>query len=211
MSMKICFSGPSGSGKSTLARFVSNELGIPYIENSGYSKLLSADDRDYLFETFGYYGKGHKEVIRQSNINPEFGKEFQRMVLLARNTAIMENPEFVADRSPIDNVVYMLTQTSMFVNNAWVDQFFGDAYIGYQNLTHLVFITCSNPEIEENRSRVTNLFYQKMISSIFDHVFREYFQHVKGPKVLWVDFWDLERRKKEVMEFLNPSQTELPL
>lgn len=213
MIKRICFTGPSGSGKSTLARYVNKETHIDYFEGSGYSKLLSLEQRAYLSERFGYTGGGHAEVIKLSNLDSEFGTVFQEFILGRRIAFILRNERgLVTDRSPVDNVVYCLLQTAHYTHDVFMESFIEKAKEAYLKLTHLIFIPCTNPSIEDNKSRVDKLHYQKLVSSVFEFVLKEYFLPLKGgPKVLVLDYWDLEKRKKAVMEFINPGQLEIEL
>ncbi len=107
--MKLAFSGPSGLGKTTLCKFVTETMDVPWISVSA-GDLFTEGDKGGLEEKFGYKGQGYKAVINLSAINPEFGAAFQKTLLKRRAELIRTTPNFVIDRSPIDNVVYMLSQ-----------------------------------------------------------------------------------------------------
>ena len=204
MKYKIAFSGPSGLGKSTLCKHVTETHGVPWLSTSA-GDILTPSDKNYLFEMFGYSGSGHKNVINLSSSNPEFGLQFQSRVLDARIDQIKDNPTFVIDRCPIDNIAYLLTQASHNLSEDVIEGFIKDAQMAYDKLTHVIQIRYSPdiPFIEDNHSRIPNRYFQKYISDVFTGVYSRYFANVPGPQVLTIDFWDLRSRKELVDSFLN--------
>lgn len=199
-SYRIALCGPSGSGKSTLARFISDHYGLPYTENSA-GLLLPEPDQNYLIKNFGWTKSGHKDVIRMSHINPQFGWEFQYRLLKARARFIQDNPSFVIDRSPIDNMAYFLLQCSALMDQGQTKAFIDLAVQTLRGLTHIIFIpTMLTGEVEDNGSRVSNFFYQQMVTAVFIHVIHNY---NPGVKVLELNTSDQMIRRQMVSNFLR--------
>src|SRR5690606_1517587 len=80
-------------------------------------------------------------------------------------------------------------------------------------LTHVIFVRAVQPnEIENNGSRISNKWYQRSSDAQFkywlDNFFGTYEYQYLGtnlpkPKVLVIDFWDLEERKNLITKFLK--------
>lgn len=208
--MKIAFSGPSGLGKTTLANQIAGKLGIPHPSTSA-GDIFTKGDKKYLEDNFGYEGRGHKNVINMSSQCPDFGIEFQRLILERRAEQIRSIDPVVLDRCPIDNMVYLLTQTAHNMPESDVTIFLNQAQEIYMGLTHVIIIRYSAdiPGVEDNKSRVPNRYFQKYISDVFGGVYTRYFSHIVGPRVMEIDFWDLNQRLNTVLEFVNTRQTEL--
>lgn len=209
--LKVAFSGPSGLGKSTLCKFVQEKLGIPWRSTSA-GDILDDETKKRLNALYGYKGTGHKDVINLSSSNPQFGLDFQEAVLQARGRQISQSAPYVIDRSPIDNVVYLLSQVAHNIPEDVVQRFILKAQEDYVKLTHVVILVYSKdiPHIEDNGSRIPNRFYQQYISDIFTGVYGHYFDHLVGPRVIFIDYWDLGGRQRAVNNFLSsPNQPQL--
>lgn len=206
MELKIALSGPSGLGKTTLCKFIESEFDVVHLSTSA-GDILNYYDKKVLGDRFGYSGKGHQNVINLSSQYPEFGKLFQVMVLNRRGSQINNNSGFVIDRTPIDNVSYMLTQNAHNMGEEDVKLFIQRAQEYYQGLTHVIQIRYSSdiPGIEDNNSRIPNVYYQRFISDVFMGVFSRYFSNLTGPKVITIDFWSLIQRKELVKEFIQST------
>lgn len=198
--LRFAFTGPSGSGKTTLAKFLEKETGVEFIPNSA-GLIFSEEDKALLKEKYGYEGTGHKNVINLSNINPDFGWDFQMAILKARLSIIYSKTSFILDRSPIDNIVYMLLQTGHNQPENKIGEFIQLAKKATLCLTHVAHI---NPleHVEDNNSRVPNLYYQQMVNSVFEHVISKYGIYM-NVKVLKVNYTDLTLRKEKLLEFLS--------
>ncbi len=203
MEYKIALSGPSGLGKTTLCKFIETEFGIPHLSTSA-GDILPQPEKEFMFRAFGYKGTGHKDVINLSAVEPAFGSHFQKVVLTSRISQILRNNSFVIDRTPIDNVVYALSQVSHNESEAFIKAFINQAQEAFERLTHVIQIRYSPdiPSIEDNRSRIPNVFYQRYISDVFSGVYSRYFANLEGPRVITIDFWDLNSRKELVKAFL---------
>lgn len=206
MSFKVAFSGSSGSGKTTLVEWVSETLGLKHISGSA-GDVKNEGDKLILDDIFRYAGGGHVGVIRYSALNPEYGIVNQKLLQMRRSELIFNNDNFITDRSPADNLTYMINQTAYhpMVTDQMVEEFAKDCQKAWDQLTHVVYVKAVQPvEVERNGSRVSNRWYQKAIDAQFE-LWINYLDlnSLYGPKVLIIDYWDLDLRKKRVREFLN--------
>lgn len=207
MKKRICLSGPSGTGKTTLAKALSEKTGIPYIPGSSFSQLLTGPQRDIL-KMMGYTGSGHKEVIQLSNTNPMFGLTYQTFVLEQRSKLLSNTPEFITDRSPLDNWVYFLLQCAHLTEEKTVITFFNTVLQAFHHLDTLIYLPFNNPNgVEDNKSRVANTFYQRVVSSVFDlGITMIPFQ----PGVLiTLPFWDFSKRFAYSLAYIKNPQLNL--
>jgi adenylate kinase family enzyme len=200
MSRKICFAGPSGIGKTTLCKYLDEKIEEPWKSTSA-GDILNKQEKEVLRKEFGYSAQGHKNVINLSSKEPDFGKVFQNMVLRARNRQLETSEGIILDRSPLDNLVYMLTQASHNMSEDEVFRFITEARWAWEKLDYVFIILHSDdvPGVEDNNSRVPNRYFQKYISDVFRGTYFKYLQDIQGPIVNIIDFWDLKARK----EFLN--------
>lgn len=206
MGLKVAMSGSSGAGKTTLVTFAATLMGLQHISGSA-GDVKKEGDKMILDEVYDYPGGGHVGVIRYSALNPEYGIMNQKMLQLRRSELIHNNDNFITDRSPADNLTYMVNQTAYhpMVTDAMCQEFFKDCVKAWEQLTHVVYIKAVQPDaVEVNGSRVANRFYQKAIDAQFEYWIGELNQAcLDGPKVLIIDYWDLEKRKEAVTEFLK--------
>ena len=200
--LRIACLGPSGSGKTTIANFIQEELGIPFIPNSA-GLIIPEREKEILRSTYQWKESGHKEVIKLSNEFPSFGQKFQECLLHARGRIIMNTSEFVIDRSPIDNVAYMLSQCSHLAPEDWVEAFIKEAQAYATNITHFIIFPSLAKDIEINGSRVANKYFQRMSTAIFEHTYITYFNKLMLNKTLFLTTWDLDYKKTLVRKFLT--------
>lgn len=206
--MKVAFTGTSGSGKTTLVKFLEAELGLKHI--NGSAGTIGGEALAELKKRYNYEGDGHLEVIRRSALNPDFAFDFQRVVLSERYKAFMLNDNFVTDRSPLDNLTYFALQASWNEQSSQrCESFENLCYHSMAELTHLIYIKPCQPngEIEDNGSRIPNSLYQSAV----DAVFEKFLERLKPKNLLVIDYWDLDLRKKTLLEFVKPSQSRLAL
>lgn len=207
--LRIAFSGPSGTGKTTLCKHL-KEQGLNWQSTSAWD-VLNQVEKGLLKEKFGYSQEGHLNVIQLGHHNPEFAIAFQQMVKNARSRQLVRysgefqtNPGLVIDRSPIDNIVYMYMQASMYMNEEAADLFITESL---HNLNHfldaIIFVpmTDEQPSVENNKSRISQIHYQHYVSSVFRWVFEEYADHISIP-IYEIDTWNLEERKRLIDETL---------
>lgn len=204
---KVAFSGSSGSGKTTLVTFAAEQCELTHISGSA-GDVKQEGDKMIIDDMLHYPGGGHVGVIRFSALNPEYGLMNQKILQMRRRELIMENSNFITDRSPIDNLTYMVNQVGYhpMVTDAIIEEFAKDCLVAWEELTHVVYVKAVQPkEVEVNGSRVANAWYQKAIDAQFEYWLNNYFlkNSISGPKVLVIDYWDLDKRKEAVMQFLN--------
>lgn len=203
---KVAFSGSSGSGKTTLVTWLSEQIGLPHISGSA-GDVKNEGDKLMLAEMMGYPGGGHAGVIRYSALNPEYGMTNQKLLQVRRSELIFNNEKFVTDRSPADNLTYFINQCCFhpMVSDAMVEAFAKDCQRAWDQLDKVIYVKAVQPsEVERNGSRIANSWYQKSIDVQFQ-LWIDYFQKnsLEGPDVLILDFWDLEKRKEAILEFIN--------
>ena len=219
--MKIAFTGSSGSGKTTLVKFVEEEFGLKHISGSA-GDILTEEDKSHLRSWFNYSGvEGHLGVIKKSATDVDFGISNQNLLQRRRMELIGKNDNFVTDRSPLDNFTYFISQVGFHpeVNDYIVNQFLGDCLMAWYSLTHVIFVRAVQPTaIENNGSRIANKYWQMASDAQFNYWLREIFLNYRfsgpngeypQPKLLVIDFWDLEKRKNKIREFLSEPRYEV--
>lgn len=203
---KICCTGTSGSGKTTLSKIIQEMIPeLKFIPGSA-DLILNDKDRNFLKAQYNYEPQGHRNVIMTSMIKPDFGYQFQFRLLRNRALKLINESNFITDRSPVDNVTYLLDQVSLHLETNTIDHFIDHAVEVYQELTHLIYIRPVQPhrEVEYNGSRVNNWWYQQKVDAIFNDVLQNIFMK-RAPEVpvLILDYWDLEQRTEAVRTFLK--------
>lgn len=208
---KIAMFGPSGGGKTTLAKLIPLLVPVTFIPGSVH-KIFTEEQQQELLQ-YGYVcgEAGHRRVINLSSINPEFGGKFQKYAILERRKMILEKDNFVTDRSPVDNLTYFHLQCSHNQSEQAIRDMIDICQDTYSNLTHAIYVKSVLPEgvaIEDNESRVPNKYFQVMVDQIFEAFYFRYFAFptnmpVKAPKVLVIDFWDIEMRAQRLMKFFG--------
>lgn len=210
--MKIAFSGSSGSGKTTLVLFLTQIMGLQHISGSA-GDVKKEGDKMLIDDLLGYPGGGHHGVIAFSALNSTYGVMNQKLLQMRRREIIMENTDFVTDRSPIDNLTYFINQCAYHpeVSDAMVEEFAKDCLTAFNELDYMIYIRAVQPkEVERNGSRIANSWYQKSVDAQFEYWLKNYFipNSIDGPQVLIIDYWDFEKRKKELCEFVGIEYTE---
>ena len=193
MDKKIFITGPSGIGKTTLAKYISGVYNIPYISTSA-SKLWG----EFNF-------KSHVEAHTKSILDPKLGLAYQEAIMRDRAISLKGN-SWVTDRSPIDNIAYMLLTLSHQLSVHETIVFIREALKmlgGCSGIIHLQ--SCEQPSIENNGKRILNPFYQLMVDSIIAMVIENTCFQVK---ILKIKTWDLEERKKLVKNWIECGKYE---
>ena len=196
--MRIAMAGPSGTGKTTLAKYLAEEFNLEYIPGS--SGLLMKEFNDPLPTN------GHRELINYSSEKVEKGLEIQKNILLNRIEKFKGKYNFITDRSPLDNMVYMLMEVSHNASTAWTNIFYTKAFDFYKTFDIIIYIQFVNEGnyIEDNGSRITNPWFQEMSDAVFKHFVYKYFAY-KQPKpyVLTIDYWNLDTRRIQSKDFIQ--------
>lgn len=200
--MRVALCGPSGTGKTTLAKYISEEFNLPFIQGSA-SLIMDEKTRKDLNERFNYEPTGHKDVINQSSKNPEFGIAFQEELLNSRINKLSPLQSFVTDRSSVDNIAYFLAQCSHNATEEQTAIHIVRATEFSNHITHFINIRVVNElGIEDNGSRVTNIYFQEMMGAVFQMVIHEK-MNIPLYKILTLGIWDLQNRKESIKTFLN--------
>lgn len=212
--MKIAFTGSSGSGKTTLVKFVAEEFGLKHISGSA-GDVKTELDTLFLNQLWGMeeLPDGHRDVIHASTIDKTYGIANQLLLQIRRAQIIGSNNNFVTDRSPIDNMTYFINQCGFHpdLDDKFCGLFYEECLETFTQLDVIVYIRAVQPQkigIENNGSRVNNWWYQQSIDAQFDRWAQKfmsdsYDRKPKQPKVIVIDFWDLDARKKFLKEQLN--------
>lgn len=212
--LKIAFTGPSGTGKTTLAKYLSEKTGIPFLPSSA-GFILSDESKRSLSDNHGYSGEGHKNVIQLSMANPNFALEFQTRLLDDRISFLSDKPAFIVDRCEVDNMVYFLMQSAIHNTDEVNHEFIKKAVGQLCKYDRVIYIPSTNPReegIENNGSRVSNWYYQKVVTAVFDKVALSMIPQIAGeelgltlPTLHVISWWDLEERKKFIESLLVGS------
>lgn len=206
MNYKIAMSGSSGSGKTTLVTWLAEQTGLQHISGSA-GDVKQEVDKMIIDEAFQYPGGGHVGVIRYSAMNPEYGLINQQLLQVRRQEIIQNNTNFITDRSPADNMTYMVNQTAYhpMVTNAITEAFFKKCLEAWEQLTHVIYVKAVQPvPIEINGSRVSNNYYQWAVDAQFEMWIKRFqAASLDGPEVMIIDYWDLDERKASLLQFIN--------
>lgn len=204
--IRVGLCGPSGSGKTTMAKYISCELGIPFINSSAFANI-SKERLQYWEAIIGCpVNLNHEFIIRKSHLFPDFGFDFQKTVLDIRRGLLESIPgSFVMDRTPIDIAVYTALQCGPYMTHDTLIDFYDDCkQLTNTRFTHLINISNAlQPCIEDDGVRVNNLQYQKLV---VNPVFQEHFNQFSNRAEIVttkIFTWDLNQRKKLVSEFLE--------
>lgn len=206
--MRISLTGPSGSGKTTLAEFITEKYPqLKFKSNSAYNVISEAQKKE-LKAKYGYEGTGHRNVIRLSNINPDFGLAFQSCLLSNRILGFRDEDNIITDRCFIDNAAYLLDQCGVFQPDEVIEEYISRAALATAELIDLViWVRVCNPKdlgIEDNGSRVNNWYYQHKMDAVFDYMINKNEQFSQcNTKVLVLNQWDLEWRKEMICNAID--------
>tara|TARA_R110002020_G_scaffold131482_1_gene293952 strand:+ start:13996 stop:14577 length:582 start_codon:yes stop_codon:yes gene_type:complete len=193
MNNRIFICGPSGVGKTTLANRISKVLDIPFISTSGKA----------LWKTYNILS--HKHLIEKTLDDPlGFGFDYQMELLLLRKERLKNLESFVTDRSPIDNLVYFISQLGPFMTENDMKQYMNLCEEALRIYTKGVFIPfLKSFPLEDDGARITNRYYQQYINNIFNLViYEENYLSLCKPCIIKIHDWNLEYRLERVIENL---------
>ena len=198
--LKIAMSGPSGVGKTTLSEWVSKEFGIPFITTSTKP----------LWEKHGIIN--HEMLIQRTILNPQWGLDFQYELLDIRKKIIEDNEQFVTDRSPIDNLAYFIMQNTPYLGEEATQSYIELCATALSKMDGLIQIPFGPHIVLENDGkRVANKYYQMSVNQQFYLSSALISENLppKGPlRVMSLQMWDIEERKKAVTAFITALQSE---
>lgn len=155
--IKIQLTGCSGVGKTTLAKYIASEYDIPFISGS-YSDLVpqTKDEK-------------HADMITK---DPKLIYEQDHQVLNLRHKQLRNTFDFVTDRSYIDSIAYLINKISIHLRICDIEAFITTCEaLLERECTHLIFVPFTTKfldewEIEDNKKRVLNSYYQFQISQL---------------------------------------------
>lgn len=192
--LKIAMAGPSGVGKTTLCEWISKEFNIPFVTSS--TKPLW--DKHNI--------NTHQELITRTILNPQWGLDFQYELLEVRQNIIDKNPQFVTDRSPIDNLVYFLMQNTPHIGEEATEAYISLCAQALAKINGLIQIPFGDHiKLENDSKRIANKYYQMSTNSQFHlaSVLIEPLLPAKGPlRVITLPMWDWAERQEAVKQFI---------
>ena len=190
MNKRIFITGASGIGKTTIAKILSEKYGIPYISSSA----------SMVWDKYGF--KDHAEAHRVSVLNPGIGLSYQRDILALRKTQLVGD-SWVTDRSPMDNIAYMLLTLNHALPPETVYYFMVEALEMMSKSTCLIHLKWDKHcTLEDNGKRIINPYYQGMVDAIITHVIENTKISYEAP-VLEIKVWDLKQRLNIIDSWLD--------
>ena len=199
--MKIGVFGASGTGKSKLVEWISNNYKIENVNLSGKA----------LWPELGLHT--HEDLIIKSANNPDWGTQYQGDLLAYRLMELdkRDTYSFVSDRTPIDNIVYMLLQSSMYLSDDDTKNFIENAVKHtFKYYTHLIGLPVLRKPPVQDGKRVINFHYQRMVDNVYKHVLENFvwpILHAKNstdPRFLIMTGWEWNDRIKTTRDFVSP-------
>lgn len=170
--MIVYLSGVSGTGKTTLGNNIVENLKRKIFD----SEFISFSGK-VLWEAYGI--SSHADLIQKGKLQPNWLYEYQLALLNQRiNVLNTLDPEmiYVTDRSPVDNLVYTISELSDVLPKELLDDYIYKCQealnmhpyvLGLHNFNPGIFIT-------DDSFRIVSPFYQVMIDAIFKLVVWEY-------------------------------------
>lgn len=190
--LRIGICGPSGTGKSTLAKHISEKYGVPFITTS--TKPLW--DK-YCIES-------HQDLINKTLSDLTWGLKFQNEVLDYRIKMMEENPIFVTDRTPIDNLVYFLLQNTHLVKESETEEYALRCRFALEKMNGLICLPFTEEiKLSDDGARITNKYYQSVVNHVFHLAASMMKNSLIDIKALTLTMWDMNKRQELTKEFID--------
>lgn len=190
--IRIGICGPSGTGKSTLAKYISEKYGVPFVTTSTKP----------LWEK--YEIKSHEDLINKTLSDPKWGLNFQNEVLDYRIKMMDENPNFITDRTSIDNLVYFLLQNTHSVSANDTEEYILRCKFALEKMNGLICLPFSEEiQLSDDGARITNKYYQHTVNGTFVVASQLMRSSLFELKALTLPMWDYEIRKELTDKFIQ--------
>lgn len=195
---RIVFMGPSGIGKTTLAKYLSEKYHIPFVTGS-YSDLVP---RTKLMT--------HKDMI---NLSPEEIIKSDMELLRARIESYKYHTNgMVSDRSPLDIAAYSIVKLSGKVKDCDLEPILDLVWEGMQYVDSIIFMPFHIEdmykwEIEDNGKRIKSKYFQVMVSSVMEQLFKELVNYPRDIDRGSIPVESLEIRQNYIDLFMESIST----
>lgn len=174
----IYFFGPSGVGKSTIANYLAKELDLPVV-NVSYMKHFGAETTTQ---------SGMMTYIARLTKEDMVSREYQfltRRANIFKEASREHNNKFISDRSYLDNLAFFILKTCHKVPNCEIENFkdvVRRAMFSQNNYSlvadpgYIIYVPYGETQIkngwefEDNKSRITNKYFQAMVGGIMDTI-----------------------------------------
>ena len=187
MNKRIFITGASGTGKTTLANHMSELYDIPFISTSAKE----------VWPKFGF--KNHQEAHSITSSDRRIGFQYQWEILKNRYEKIIKHNTFITDRSPVDNLAYILLQLGHSLCNHEMGLLMETIKMQAKLADGIIFLRWNENVVLEGKyddgNRIRNLHYQPMVDSVINGVIKWY-SCFNGIPLLILDKWDFETRIK---------------
>lgn len=178
---RIMLAGPSGIGKTTFANIIARDYELEF--QSGSMRTLMPDMKDV----------SHTDMLKEDK-TVQYEKDFQLLNLRNKKFENMEN--YVTDRSYLDSAAYFIFKQSNFQPQCEIDHFLDlckmllckqcDKLILFDFPTYMI----KDWVIEDDDKRITNKYFQHMISGIMLQVLNIWGANIREEIFKYMDqFW----------------------
>ena len=190
---RIVLCGPSGIGKTTVAKELAHIYRFPFVSGS-YSDLIPIT-RDL-----------HQSDMISKDPREIFSQDMRLLGL--RKKSYEKNPKMFSDRSPVDSIVQGIYKLSPYLPSCDIDLLVKNGMeVIEKYISAIIFLRypsdLSKWNLEDNGKRVSNPYFQRMISTLYE----DFLVHTLVPKlstpVLVVNSLDRSERIDRLREFID--------